>query len=260
VFEEWFEVMRRFWTQDLWSFEGEFIQVPPKGLSWSHPLSARLEAGVVDGELRQIATGPKPMQLPHPPMFTMMTSSSATLEWAARVGSSIVTLETDENLVKGLFQAYSDEAAACGRAVRPGEYRPGGGVALCRLVSVASTHEEAMETARQSMAFMGDWLGEFEFFEAWRMPGQEGPVPGALERLVESGAMLVGTPDRVGENVQKLRDTFGVDYLIFIACAGTVEHRRMLDTIGLFGEKVIPAFKAPFLQAPGGETCAHGHW
>lgn len=252
VFEEWFEVMLRSWTEDLWSYEGEFIQVPPKGLRWTHPISARLGAGVVDGDLTQIATVPKPKQLPHPPVFTTLTSSPATLTWAAGVGSSVVTLATDEDLVKGIFQGYADEAAKHGRTVRPGQYRADGGVALCRLLSVAGTHEEAMETARQSMAFMGDWLGEFGFFEAWRMPGQEGPVPRTLEQLVESGAMLVGTPDTVGEQVQRLRDTFGIDYLIFIACAGSVEHRRMLETIGLFGESVIPRFKAPVHETSSG--------
>jgi alkanesulfonate monooxygenase SsuD/methylene tetrahydromethanopterin reductase-like flavin-dependent oxidoreductase (luciferase family) len=253
VFEEWFEVMLRSWTEDLWSYEGEFIQVPPKGLSWTHPISARLGAGVADGELQQLATVPKPMQLPHPPVFTTMTSSPATLRWAARVGSSIVTLSTDRDMVRGIFQSYSDEAAAHGRTVRPGEWRPEGGVALCRLLAVADTHEEAMESARQSLAFMGDWLGEFGFFEAWRMAGQEGPVPRTLEQLVESGMMLVGTPDEVGEQVQDLRDTFGIDYLVFIACAGSVEHRRMLDTIGLFGEKVIPGFTSP-VRASAGEA------
>jgi len=32
-------------------------------------------------------------------------------------------------------------AAEHGRTVRPGEYRPEGGVALCRLLAVAETHD-----------------------------------------------------------------------------------------------------------------------
>ncbi|MFI5611932.1 LLM class flavin-dependent oxidoreductase [Amycolatopsis sp. NPDC051903] len=243
VFEEWFDVMRRSWTEDLWSREGEFIQVPPAGLPWAHPISTRLGAGVADGQVAQLATVPKPVQLPHPPVFTTVTKSAASIEWAAKVGSSIVTLATGDDVVHGIFQSYADAAAKHGRTVRPGEYRPEGGVALCRLVAVAETHEEAWESARQSLAFMGDWLGEFGFFEAWRLPGQEGPVPRTLEQLVEAGMLLVGTPDEVGEQVQRLQDEFGLEYLVFIACAGAVEHRRMLDTIGLFGEHVIPAFQ-----------------
>lgn len=242
VFEEWFEVMRRSWAEDLWSYTGEFVQVPPPGLAWPHPISARLGAGVSDARLTRIATVPKPFQQPHPPLFTTLTQSPETLAWAARVGSSVVTLATDHDRLHGIFQSYVDSAAEHGRTFRPGEWRPDGGVALCRLLAVAETYEEAWKTAEQSMAFMGDWLGEFGFFEAWRMPGQEGPVPRTLEQLVKSGAALVGTPDDVGEQVQRLRDELNVDYLVFVACAGAIDHPRMLNMIQLFGQHVIPAF------------------
>ena len=46
IVEEWFEVMRRSWTEDLWDYQSELISVPPKGLEWKHPISARLKAGV----------------------------------------------------------------------------------------------------------------------------------------------------------------------------------------------------------------------
>ncbi|MFC0106526.1 LLM class flavin-dependent oxidoreductase [Kibdelosporangium aridum] len=241
VFEEWFEVMRRSWAEDLWSYRGEFIDVPPSGLAWPHPVSARLGAGVHAGEVRQVATVPKPSQLPHPPLFTTLTQSPATLEWAARVGSSIVTLASDNDMLRGLFQRYVEVAAEHGRDFKVGEWRPDGGVAICRMLAVADTYEGAWKSAEQSMAFMGEWLGEFGFFEAWRLPGQEGPVPRTLEQLVKSGMMLVGTPDSVGEQVQTLRRELGVDYIVFVACAGAVDHQRMLDTIQLFGENVIPA-------------------
>jgi len=91
------------------------------------------------------------------------------------------------------------------------------------------------------MAFTADWLGEFGFFEAWRLPGQEGPVPRTLEQVVKAGGALVGTPDEVGEQLQRLRDTTGVEYVVFVACGGAVDHARMLETIQLFGEHVIAA-------------------
>jgi len=71
--------MRRSWTEDLWDYEGEFISVPPKGLEWKHPISAKLKAGVEGDILKQVATVPKPKQLPHPPLFTTLTQSPETL-------------------------------------------------------------------------------------------------------------------------------------------------------------------------------------
>ena len=243
VFEEWFEVMRRSWTEDLWSHASDLIQVPPPGLAWPHPVSARLGAGVTNGEITQIATVPKPLQTPHPPMFTTLTQSPATLDWAARVGSSIVTIATDRDMLKGLFHGYVQAAAGYGRTFTPGEWRPDGGVAVCRLLAVARTHEQAMETARQSMTFAAEWLGEFGFFEAWRLPGQEGPVPRTLEQVLAAGALLAGTPDEVGEQITRLRDEFGVQYMVFTPGGGAAEHARMLETIQLFGEQVIPLIR-----------------
>ena len=86
------------------------------------------------------------------------------------------------------------------------------------------------------------WLGEFGFFEALRMKGQEGPVPKTFKQMLKSGMQIVGTADEVGEEIQRLRDTLNVDYMIFIMYAGMTEHKRMIESIRLFGEKVIPKF------------------
>lgn len=242
IVEEWFEVMRRSWTEDLWSYDGEFIKVPPEGLAWTHPISARLHAGVEGGVLRQVATVPKPRQLPHPPLFTTLTQSPETLAWSAKIGSTAVTLAANLDIVRWVFQGYVDAAAAHGRALDFGQYSPKGGVALCRNLAVGRTREDAMETARQGSAFWTHWLGEFGFFEALRMKGQEGPVPKTFEQMVDSGFQLVGTPDDVGEQIQRLKEELNVEYMIFIMYGGITEHRRMLETIRLFGEEVIPKF------------------
>ncbi len=130
IVEEWFEVMRRSWTEDLWDFQGEFISVPPKGLEWKHPISARLNAGVRDGILTQVATVPKPKQLPYPPLFTTLSQSPETLNWSARIGGSVVTLAADLDIVRWVFQTYVDEAAKHGRKLRFGEYAKRGGVVV----------------------------------------------------------------------------------------------------------------------------------
>jgi alkanesulfonate monooxygenase SsuD/methylene tetrahydromethanopterin reductase-like flavin-dependent oxidoreductase (luciferase family) len=243
IVEEWYEVMRRCWTEDLWSFQGEFISIPPSGLEWKHPVSARLMAGVEDGILKQIASVPKPKQLPHPPLFTTLTQSPETLNWSARIGSSVVTLAANLDIVRWVFQSYIDEAAKHGRPLRFGEYSAGGGVVLCRNLAVGSTHDEAMETARQGSAFWTQWLGEFGFFEALRMKGQEGPVPKTFQQMLDSGFQIVGTPETVCEQIQRLKEELNVEYIIFIMYGGITEHKRMMETIRLFGEHVIPKFQ-----------------
>ena len=146
-------------------------------------------------------TVPKPKQLPYPPLFTTLSQSPETINWSARIGASVVTLAADLDIVRWVFGTYVDEAAKHGRTVRSGQYSTKSGMVLCRNVAVGRTHEEAMETARQVSAFWTHWLGEFGFFEALRMKGQEGPVPKTFEQMLKSGFQIVGTPDEVGEEI-----------------------------------------------------------
>jgi len=67
-------------------------------------------------------------------------------------------------------------------------------------------------------------------------------VPKTHEQMLKSGFDIVGTPDTVRKEIQRLKDELGVEYMIFIMYGGIVEQRRMLDTIRLFGEHVIPKF------------------
>ncbi len=132
----------------------------------------------MDGKiLKRWQTVQNPGQFPHPPLFTTLTQSPETLNWSARIGSSVVTLAANLDIVRWVFQAYVDEAAKYGRKLRFGEYSKKGGVVLCRNVAVGKTHEEAMETARQGSAFCTHWLGESGFLRGRRIQGQEGPVP-----------------------------------------------------------------------------------
>jgi hypothetical protein len=42
--------------------------------------------------------------------------------------------------------------------------------------------------------------------------------------------------------IQRLKDTLDVEYIIFVMYGGITEQKRMLESIRLFGEKVIPKF------------------
>jgi hypothetical protein len=82
------------------------------------------------------------------------------------------------------------------------------------------------------------------------MKGQEGPVPKTHEQMLKSGFDIVGTPDVVEREIHRLKEELNVEYMIFIMYGGIVEQRRMLDTIRLFGEHVIPKFPDAAARAP----------
>jgi alkanesulfonate monooxygenase SsuD/methylene tetrahydromethanopterin reductase-like flavin-dependent oxidoreductase (luciferase family) len=60
--------------------------------------------------------------------------------------------------------------------------------------------------------------------------------------IARAGFQLVGTPDAVGEEIQRLKDALDVEYIMFVMYGGITEQKRMLESIRLFGEKVIPKF------------------
>jgi len=59
-FEEAFEIVRRAWTDEVFSFQGQF---------WSY---------------KDVAIWPRPVQRPHPPIWVPVTGSKESIEWAAR--------------------------------------------------------------------------------------------------------------------------------------------------------------------------------
>ncbi len=65
----------------------------------------------------------------------------------------------------------------------------------------------------------------------------------AWELLLEQ-AMLAGPPEHVIEQVQELREVCGIEKLITFMDAGGVPHDRIMQSLELFGTKVMPALKA----------------
>jgi len=67
--------------------------------------------------------------------------------------------------------------------------------------------------------------GAFRFQEQW-----------------ESGTLCIGSPERVRGAVQKYVDA-GCDQLIVMVQVGRIPHEKVMQTIRLMGEEVIPHFR-----------------
>jgi alkanesulfonate monooxygenase SsuD/methylene tetrahydromethanopterin reductase-like flavin-dependent oxidoreductase (luciferase family) len=92
VFEELFQVMKRSWAEEPFSFKGKYYQVPypAEGHEW-RPSEATARYGAPgeldeNGWLRKISPVPKPYQKPHPPLFQALTTTGETIRWAAHEG------------------------------------------------------------------------------------------------------------------------------------------------------------------------------
>ena len=91
AFEEHFQIIKRAWTEDMMSYQGDAWQIPPEGTPWDIEATRMYGAGVDENNIvRQIGVVPKPLQKPHPPLFQPFASSERTIRWCAREGITAI--------------------------------------------------------------------------------------------------------------------------------------------------------------------------
>ena len=75
-----------------------------------------------------------------------------------------------------------------------------------------------------------------------RLKELEGQETDRFAEGVESGSLMVGSPERVRKVIRNYADA-GVDQLILMVQAGRIPHEKIMQTIRLLGEEVLPAFR-----------------
>ncbi len=177
---------------------------------------------------------PKPYQKPHPPLRVAATTRE-TYPLVGRMGLPIfiAVRTTSISDLKRFIGGYHEGWREAGH---PGR----GEVALIVPVYVADTGRRAREEPEAStMHFfrtIAEQLGKGgtrreEAARLGRMSYDE-----ILEELV-----VYGTPDAVAERLQGLREAFGHTTLsVWMNVGGHIPHERMLASMRLFAERVIP--------------------
>jgi alkanesulfonate monooxygenase SsuD/methylene tetrahydromethanopterin reductase-like flavin-dependent oxidoreductase (luciferase family) len=237
AFEEHFQIIKRAWTEDMLEFQGKFWQIPPEGTPWEIEATKDWGAGIDrDGIVRQIGVVPKPLQKPHPPLFQPFASSENTIRWCAREDVTAILPPMYVGVQNQLYDVYREESDSVGRKLGPGE-----GLGVLRDVVVADTDEEAMELWQQGGAFCGAaWFAPFGFWRGYTEPGR--PEMMSPPELQERGLILVGSPESVSRQVEKMLESTPVRWLFAWTYNGLIPHKKMLRSLELFKTKVLPRF------------------
>jgi len=209
-FQETLDILLKAWTEDRFTYEGKHYQ------------------------FRDVCAMPKPYQKPHPPLRVAATTRE-TYPLVGRMGRPIfiAVRTTSISDLKRFIGGYHEGWREAGH---PGR----GEVALIVPVYVADTGRRAREEPEAStMHFfrtIAEQLGKGgtrreEAARLGRMSYDE-----ILEELV-----VYGTPDAVAERLQGLREAFGHTTLsVWMNVGGHIPHERMLASMRLFAERVIP--------------------
>ena len=203
------EVLRRLFTEDAVTFEGEYYQY------------------------RDVALRPRPIQKPRPPIWVASKAEGA-VRAAARWGDAwFADPITPFAVLKDRMRAYRETLASIGKPTE-GFVFP-----LMREAYCADSDEQAWEEARDAFLYLYR-----EYLEWGHMLDEAGrPVAPGDERALEllRQRFLIGSPETCIREAQRYRDELGVTDLVMRMKAPGIPHPRVMNSIRLWGEKVLPA-------------------
>lgn len=212
----------------------------------------RVEYSGVHFEIHDVPVRPKPLQKPHPPVWMAALSPESFVQ-AGRKGFNLLCAPVfgfggssgAENL-----QNYRDALRKEGHDPATKQI-----AALC-MIYVAPTAEEA---ARD---FSDPVIWYYRTFSKYIAPPPgEPPVKGyepyvgvrdlaaavTWEQLQQVGAVICGTPEQCVKRIGQMQETLGFTKLLCWTRLGGLDHRKVIRSMELMQNHVIPQFRKPSL-------------
>jgi alkanesulfonate monooxygenase SsuD/methylene tetrahydromethanopterin reductase-like flavin-dependent oxidoreductase (luciferase family) len=221
-FTEAVEILLRAWTEDRFSFHGKYYQV------------------------KDLSVVPKPLQRPHPPLYTGGTSIS-TYELAGRRGwGMFLPPLLPFKVMEPSISAYLEAAREAGRTPNIVYIRP------VYLGDDPKTIEPEVRNALLNfLKFNASAVGGLPPREELNAKGYGFYASGALESLtrltyddiLEQEIAFVGTPTQVIGQIRKLQTLAPITELAIVSNFGGLEHWKVIKTQEIFAKEVMPAFR-----------------
>jgi alkanesulfonate monooxygenase SsuD/methylene tetrahydromethanopterin reductase-like flavin-dependent oxidoreductase (luciferase family) len=239
-FEEAWEIVRRAWTEEVFSYTGRF---------WSYD---------------NVAIWPRPVQQPHPPVWVPVTGSKETIEWAGRYNVPITPgLVPTRGLREDIIRHYARCLAQHGHRLTPDH------LIIQASVYVADSKAQAVKEAGPYTLYFNQTLfshgnvsdaslqrdagyltsGSFDYVRPENMHA----VSGDRERFrgmtmadVERDAeqMAWGTADEVIERIIEAANHAGANTVLVNMNRGAMPQEMFMEQVQRFGGKVLPALQA----------------
>ncbi|MEA2376211.1 MAG: hypothetical protein QOD13_118 [Thermoleophilaceae bacterium] len=251
-FLEGLDIMKAAWTNDSFTWKGEFFTFPEPGITDSYaswmPRDPRWRAE--DDEYVGMTILPKPLQTPHPPLWNTVDRTPGFAVAAEHDMKPISWLRSPRALEEA-FEVYRDAASARqGRELRLGE-----DCALLRTCYVADSFEEARAIAEPAIERLyGGYLGGIRARTIYAEPGEDlddSADESWFDFLYARQHLLVGTPDQVSGQIAELRDGVGLENMLAYMWLPGLTAEQTMRSLQLFSEEVMPRFSATAAQAQG---------
>ena len=219
----------RMWTEDPFSHEGHYYQIPPRSVI------------------------PKPVQKPHPPLW-LAVGQPESFKTAAEMGLGVLCF----NLNLGGFDKLEESVAIYREGLKTAT--PVGSFVNDQVAAMCIVHcGEDDEEARRVAGPEGEWFMNMagELYKPWQgqqvpesykftvdlvKQGQEEQVVLTTDDYIENGGFAMGNPDTVIKALKRY-EAAGVDQILCFMQMGNLAHSRIMDSIKLMGRHVIPYFQ-----------------
>ena len=235
MWEEFAQVLPRMWTDDVFTHEGQYYQIPPREVL------------------------PKPIQKPHPPLWSACSSESTT-RTAAELGlGALVGSEGGPDKVGEVLDLYQQALkSATPTGVSPNSHNA--------LMTAGFCHEDPKEIDGRATELIGwymdqqrerarlVWQGvdpatvppDYQGYYERDMKLAAGPHPGEAtpsETVKKGTSFCVGTPEQCIEFFERYEE-MGVEQVFLLSAIGPARHEEVMNTLTMFGKHVIPHFRA----------------
>jgi alkanesulfonate monooxygenase SsuD/methylene tetrahydromethanopterin reductase-like flavin-dependent oxidoreductase (luciferase family) len=223
-YKECLDILELAWTNDRFDYDGKHYRAD------------------------QLSVVPKPLQRPHPRIFQVGTSA----KWFQRAADNGYGVVLGGPAPTAVFREpaklYRQLCAQAGTAPYLGWIKPiyldeDEDTALEEAreatldyikFNVSPMHTLARHTPAEKQRLIDAGYG---FYAADDFPNMEKLT---FEQLVEHGIVLVGTPDRVGDQLLELWDEFQFEELLVVSHFGGTERWQSMKTQALFARDIMP--------------------
>ena len=238
LFRETIEVVRKIWSDEYFSHQGENYSFPADNTVFSHP-SYPPDPAWQDGErVTRLRVTPRPYQKPHPPLW-MTVSTDRSVATAAELGLKACYWQPPPLRIRQRMELYAETRSKLeGRPFSLGEDQ-----AVMRSTYVASSMEDARRDAEAGIMSSFIFNDPFRGRQVFTNPGEELNDDVRLDwDFLEPRTLLVGSPDHVAEKIQELREVCSLECLLVEFAHGGIPQRKILRNLENFATRVMPRF------------------
>ena len=254
LFIETVDVVKKAWTEEFFSHEGENYRFPALETRFSHPMYP-VNPQWQDGDrVIRLRVTPKPFQKPHPPLWATV-STDRSVSMAAELGLKACYWQPPVRRIAERCQVYAEVRSRVeGRRFGFGEAQ-----AIMRGTYVAGSMEEARRDAEAGMMSIFAHNQSMRGMEIFLNPGEKVGSDAKLDwDFLEPRSLLVGSPAHVIERLEEHRELCRPEEILVGYAHAGIDQRKTLRNIERFATEVMPHFQGSSLESSPAATGTSG--